>query len=70
MKGGETLIKKSRPILAVSIYHSLDDVVDIPIYLHDNLENYDYFIRHHSYSWPETVIYGIPKERIKQERRV
>ena len=64
LKGGEHLLLESRPILAISIYHTLDDLVDIPLYLMTLLEQYTFFIRHHSFSVGETVLYGIPKERI------
>ena len=64
LRGGKNLIVNSRPILAISIYHSLDDVVDIPCYLNDLLANYKFFVKHHSFTIGETVLYGIPCERI------
>lgn len=65
LKGGEHLLLESRPILAISIYHTLDDLVDIPLYLMTLLEQYIFFIRHHSFSIGETVLYGIPEERLE-----
>lgn len=60
--GGINLIKRERPILAISIYHSLDDFWRIPQYLMAELENYRYYVRHHSMIFSETVLYGIPDE--------
>lgn len=63
LKGAETLMLTSRPILAISVYHSLDDFVDIPLYLQALLADYSFFLKHHSSGIGETVLYGIPKER-------
>lgn len=63
LHGAKNLLLSSRPILAISVYHSLDDMVDIPIYLNDLLKNYRFFLRHHSFVIGETVLYGIPCEK-------
>lgn len=62
LKGGIETIKKVRPQLAISIYHTESDFVNIPIYLYENLENYVYKLGHYSPRVAETVIYAIPKE--------
>ena len=61
LRGGIKVIQRDRPILAVSLYHSVNDVVDIPIYLHEMLSEYNFFVRHHSLIGSETVLYAIPK---------
>lgn len=63
LRGAVRTLLESRPCLAISIYHSLDDVVDLPLYLAGLLDGYHWFIRHHSLIWCETVLYGIPKLR-------
>lgn len=65
VKGGITLIKKYRPIMAISLYHSIDDVVEIPLYLIKELKDYYYLIRHHSFIGSETVFYCIPCEKFR-----
>lgn len=60
--GGINTIKKRRPIMAISIYHSLDDFFRIPRYLKENLDNYYYCVRHHSLIFSETILYAIPNE--------
>lgn len=62
LKGGMKTIKRDRPIMAISIYHGVEDIVDIPIMLMEELENYDFLVRHHSYTYSETVLYCIPQE--------
>lgn len=60
--GAINLIRRERPILAISIYHSLEDLWKIPQYLMSELDNYRYCVRHHSLIFSETVLYGIPNE--------
>ena len=62
LRGGINVIRRDRPILAISLYHSVNDVVDIPLYLNDALSDYRFLIRHHSLIGSETVLYGIPQK--------
>lgn len=62
LTGGINLIKRERPILAISIYHSLEDFWKIPQYLMAELENYRYYVRHHALIFCETVLYAVPNE--------
>lgn len=62
IKGGINTITKSRPQLAVSIYHTDSDFVQIPLYLKRTLKNYYYRLGHYSPSLSETVLYAIPNE--------
>ena len=62
VKGGIDYIKENRPQLAISIYHTNDDFINIPIYLKNNLQNYQYKLGHYSAGTAETVLYAIPDE--------
>ncbi len=62
LKGGIDYIKENRPQLAISIYHTNDDFINIPIYLKNNLQNYQYKLGHYSAGTAETVLYAIPDE--------
>lgn len=63
LKGGINTIKRDRPILAISVYHSLEDRMNIPVYLFEQLENYSFYLRQHSIWFAETVLYGVPINR-------
>ena len=65
LKGGEKTILKDRPQMAISIYHSYNDLLDIPIYLNKLLDNYSLHIDHYSPNLCETIIYAIPNELLK-----
>ncbi len=62
LKGAIKVIKKARPQLAISIYHSDKDFVEIPVYLKENLENYTFKLEHYHDNFAETVLYAIPNE--------
>ncbi|DAB11911.1 MAG: FkbM family methyltransferase [Acinetobacter sp.] len=62
LKGGIKTITKCRPQLAISIYHSSEDFINIPLYLKDNLKNYAFRLGHYSPKLSETVLYAIPNE--------
>lgn len=62
LKGGMDIIKKFRPQLAISIYHSNEDFINIPLFLKENLENYIFKLGHYHPSLCETVLYAIPNE--------
>ena len=63
LKGGIETIKKCRPQLAISIYHQAGkDLITIPLYLKENLENYKFRLGHYSETSSETVFYAIPNE--------
>ena len=55
---------KYRPKLAISIYHKPYDMWLIPKILISILDDYKFYIRHHSYSINDTVLYCIPKEKV------
>ena len=64
--GAQKTILSDRPQLAISIYHSLSDFVDIPLYLNELLKNknYTFYFEHYSYNIFESVLYAIPNELI------
>lgn len=62
LEGGIGTIKKCRPQLAISIYHSDEDFINIPLFLNDILENYKFKIGHYHPSLCETILYDIPSE--------
>ena len=58
LKGSLAVLKRERPILAISIYHKFHDITEIPLFLMENLDNYDFIIRQFSF---DTVLYCLPQ---------
>lgn len=62
LQGGIKTIQQCRPQLAISIYHSDSDFINIPLYLNEHLKDYFFRLGHYSPRMSETVLYAIPKE--------
>ena len=62
IKGMQNLLRRSMPVIAVSIYHRPRDFVDLTLYLDVVLEGlpYKFYVRQHLYNSFETVLYAIP----------
>lgn len=59
LKGAEQTIKNNIPKLAICIYHSDEDMIEIIDYLHNLVPDYKLYVRHHSTAAIETVVYAI-----------
>lgn len=62
LKGAEKVISKNLPRLAICIYHSNADMLDIPEYIMEKYPSYSFYVRHYSQGIPETVLYAIPEQ--------
>ncbi len=65
LKGAINTIKKCRPLVMVTTYHNSDGVWKIPFFLINNIRNYKFYFRLHSWGGTGAIIYVIPHERIK-----
>lgn len=60
LRGAEKTLKKFRPKLAISLYHSLEDFITIPSYLNSLGLNYKFYLDHHTIYQNETVLFAVP----------
>ena len=58
--GAEKFIKKYKPLMAISVYHRIDDLIRIPLLIKSFTNEYKLFLRHHSPTVDETILYCIP----------
>lgn len=56
--GAQNTIVRNKPKLGISIYHSDEDMVNIPLLIHKWVPEYKFYIKHHSNGVPETVLYA------------
>jgi len=56
--GGVSAISKFKPKLIICIYHRLNDVFELPLFINDFGLNYKFYIGHHSPTLWETVLYA------------
>lgn len=65
LKGAEKLLQNRMPKLAICIYHKNDDIFSIPLYIASldfKGKRYKFYLRQHSFSVEETVLYAIPAD--------
>ena len=58
LHGAGKIIKKYRPKLAISVYHLPNDIIEIPLMIHNMVSEYQLFLRHHYSNHWETVLYA------------
>lgn len=58
MKGGEEVIRKWRPKLAISLYHRWEELFSILLWLDGLKCGYRFFLDHYSMQREETILYG------------
>jgi len=60
--GARNTIRRNKPKLAICIYHMQRDFIEIPKFILALVPEYKLYVRHHSFSINETVLYAIPPE--------
>ena len=61
LTGMSETIKKQKPMLAVCVYHKIDDLISIPQKIYElGKDDYNYYLKHHSYGVDDTVFYAVP----------
>ena len=58
LKGGENIIKRDKPKLAICIYHMVEDLWEIPLYIHSLVPEYKLYVRHHTTKFWDSVVYA------------
>ncbi len=61
LNGARQLIHRSRPVLALSLYHHPQDLWTLPALLASMCENYSFYIRQHYFNSFDSVLYAIPR---------
>lgn len=61
LKGAKHTIQRCKPKLAICIYHKVEDMYEIPLYIKSLVPEYKLYVRHHSNGASETVLYAMPR---------
>ncbi len=65
LKGSVKTIKKYRPILMITTYHTKEGLYKIPLWLIKHCKDYKFYWRDHNYMGQGAVMYAVPMERYK-----
>ena len=57
--GAKETIEKYNPRLAISVYHKVDDLWEIPYYILTHYTWYQIYLRHYALTTNETVMYAV-----------
>ena len=60
LQGARNLIRESRPIVAVSIYHRPDDLWQLPMQLNSLTDGYRFFLRTQGEDGMDVICYAVP----------
>ena len=60
LRGAEQIIRRSRPVLIVSLYHNPQDLWELPELLFELCSDYRFHIRQHCPNTFESVLYAVP----------
>lgn len=65
IRGAEKTIRKYKPKLALSIYHNIGDLWEIPLLIKEYVPEYKLFIRHHTvYLWDKIMYAAVEEDLI------
>jgi len=59
LRGAEQKIRSDHPVIAVCVYHQNQDILEIPLWLHEILPDYRFYFRQHSIHGTDAVFYAI-----------
>lgn len=63
LHGAKKVISRDLPNMAICIYHNALDMFEIPLYIMQEFgKKYRIYIRHHDYSYSETVLYATAEQ--------
>jgi FkbM family methyltransferase len=63
LQGARKLIQRSRPVLALSLYHCPQDLWELPLALSSLCEDYRFHVRQHYFNSFDSVLYAVPRNR-------
>lgn len=63
LNGAARLIERCRPTLAISFYHRIQDLWEIPAWLAAHCADYDFALRQHFFNSFDSVLYAMPRKR-------
>lgn len=58
LKGAVETIKKFKPTLAIAIYHSIDDIINIPAWINSLNLGYKFYLGHYTIHKEETILFA------------
>ena len=64
LHGASRMIARDKPLLAICVYHTQNDIWRIPLLVHDMLPDHLLFLRAYEGDGFQTVMYAVPQHRL------
>lgn len=64
LRGARRVIERDRPILAICVYHSQQDIWRLPLLMREMVQDYRMYLKTYSGDGIQTVAYAVPPERV------
>lgn len=59
LQGAAKILKRDKPKLAISIYHKLEDIWELPLYIKSVVPEYRLFVRHQHMYFGDKILYAM-----------
>jgi len=66
--GAHNMIVRNKPLLAICVYHTQEDIWRIPLLIHSMLPEHSLFLRAYEGDGFQTVVYAVPTNRVLARR--
>lgn len=67
LAGARELLAGGNAAFAVTLYHRMSDLWQLPLYIHQHAPQMRLFLRHYAEDWAETICYAIPACRVRSQ---
>jgi FkbM family methyltransferase len=64
LEGARGLLSAGDTAFAVTLYHRMSDLWQLPLFIRDCAPSLRLFLRHYAEDWAETICYAIPADRV------
>jgi FkbM family methyltransferase len=58
--GSSQIIQQHKPTLAISVYHKVEHLIDLPLQVLKLSQDYSFYLRHYTQGYTETVLFAVP----------
>jgi FkbM family methyltransferase len=63
LTGGQSLLRRTHPMIAIATYHRQDHLWKVPLAVNDLWSQYDFYLRPHNEEGWDLILYAVPPNR-------
>lgn len=66
LSGARALLAGHETAFAVTLYHRMSDLWQLPLFIHECAPGLRLYLRHYAEDWAETICYAVPANRVRK----